>query len=57
MTKKTNHNGRKRPKKLPKLREKAQYLRIAQVSFQARLDASSGTTTAGSESRQIQNKN
>ena len=28
--------------------------RIAQVSFQARIDASSGSTTAGSESGEIQ---
>ena len=33
---------------------KKQYLRIAQFLFQARLDASSRTMTAGSESREIQ---
>ena len=35
--------------------ERVRPQRIAQVSFQARIDASSESTTARSESREIQN--
>ena len=39
---------------ITKSMRKTQYLRIAQVLFQVKLDASSGTTRTGGESREIQ---
>ena len=48
-----NRNGCKRLRNNQN-HTKTKYLRIAQVSFQAKLDASRGTTTAGSKSREIQ---
>ena len=58
MIKETSHNDRKLPQQTKKNWWKStEAKRIAQVSFQAKIDASSKSTTARSETREIQNNN
>ena len=57
MTYKTSRNNCKLPQRTKKSERGAtKAKRIAQVSFQARIDASSMSTTARSKSGEIQNK-
>ena len=54
-TKQTSHNDRKIPQQTKNVWKPTKAKRIAQVSFQAKIDASHGSTRARSEAREIQN--
>ena len=54
----TNHNGHKRLHQMQKKRVEPQNNQeLLKFSFQAKIDANSISTTAGSEPREIQNNN
>ena len=57
MTTKTSHNNRKSPKRTKNEWKSRKAKGIAQVSFQARIDASYGSTRAESKTGEIQKHN
>ena len=57
MTKSTSRNDRKLPQRTKNEWKPTKVKRIAQVSFQAKIDASYRSTRAKSETREIQKHN